>query len=57
MKQFMHILNFEFSGYLKNKVFIGITLVMVLVVTVCSFSAHFHPLEQRGTDSRAAVTG
>ena len=33
MKQFMHILNFEFSGYLKNKVFIGVTLVMVLVVT------------------------
>ena len=33
MKQFMHILNFEFSGYLKNKIFVGITLVMVLAVT------------------------
>lgn len=32
MKQFLNILHFEFSDYLKNKIFVGITLVMVVVV-------------------------
>lgn len=32
MKQFGTILKFELKGYLKNKVFVGITLFLVIVL-------------------------
>lgn len=32
MKQFFSILNFEFSYYLKNKVFVGVTIALMVVV-------------------------
>ena len=33
MRQFSKILKFELMGYLKNKVFVGITLVLLILVT------------------------
>lgn len=37
MKQFRTILNFELKNYLKNKIFVGITLTMVVVIAVVMF--------------------
>lgn len=37
MKQFGKILKFELSGYLKNKIFVGITLFLVIAISVCMF--------------------
>lgn len=37
MKQFGTILNFELKGYLKNKIFIGVTLFLVLLITAVIF--------------------
>lgn len=34
MKQFLNILRFEFFGYLKNKIFTGVTLALVLVIAL-----------------------
>ncbi len=37
MKQFGKILKFELLGYLKNKIFVGITVFLVLAITVVMF--------------------
>lgn len=37
MKQFNKILKFEFSGYLKNKAFVGITVFLVVAIAVTMF--------------------
>ncbi len=37
MKQFWKILRFELDGYLKNKVFVGITVFLVAAIAVCMF--------------------
>ena len=37
MKQFWKILKFELKGYLKNKVFVGITAFLVLAIAVVMF--------------------
>ena len=37
MKQFGTILKFELKGYLKNKVFAGITLFLVIAIAVAMF--------------------
>lgn len=37
MKQFFKILKFELNGYLKNKVFTGITIFMVIAIAVAMF--------------------
>lgn len=37
MKQFKTILAFELKGYLKNKIFVGVTVFMVLVLAVLMF--------------------
>ena len=37
MKQFTKILKFELSGYLKNKVFIGITIFLVAAIAIVTF--------------------
>ena len=34
MKQFLSILRFEYSGYIKNKVFMGITISIVLILAI-----------------------
>lgn len=37
MKQFGKILKFELKGYLKNKIFVGITLFLVVAIAVAMF--------------------
>lgn len=37
MKQFRKILEFELSGYLKNKIFVGITAFLVIAIAICMF--------------------
>ena len=37
MKQFGKILKFELKGYMRNKVFVGITVFLVLAITVVMF--------------------
>lgn len=41
MKQFKTIFAFEFMGYLKNKLFIGLTAILVIVTAVVLFSPRF----------------
>ncbi len=38
MKQFGKILKFEFLGYVKNKIFVGITLFLVVAIAVVMFA-------------------
>ena len=37
MKQFGKILKFELKGYLKNKVFVGITIFLVVAIAIVMF--------------------
>ena len=37
MKQFGKILKFELKGYLKNKVFTGVTIFLVVAIAVAMF--------------------
>ncbi len=37
MKQFKTVFSFEFKGYLKNKVFVGVTLFLVAVIAIVMF--------------------
>lgn len=37
MKQFGKILKFELNGYLKNKIFVGVTIFLVLLIAVVMF--------------------
>ncbi len=37
MKQFGKILKFELNGYLKNKIFLGVTIFLVLLIAVVMF--------------------
>ncbi len=37
MKQFGKILKFELNGYLKNKIFVGVTVFLVLLIAVVMF--------------------
>ena len=37
MKQFGKILKFELKGYLKNKVFVGVTIFLVVAIAVAMF--------------------
>ena len=36
MKQFLTVFRFEFKNYAKNKVFIAITLLAILLPAACS---------------------
>lgn len=47
MKQFKHILEFEFMNYFKNKIFIGTTLAFVLIIGVVLFFPRITDLLQR----------
>ena len=37
MKQFGKILKFELKGYLKNKVFVGVTIFLVAAIAIAMF--------------------
>ena len=51
MKQFWKILRFELDGYLKNKVFVGITVFLVAAIAVCMFIPNIAALA--GSDDAA----
>ncbi len=52
MKQFDKIFRFELGGYLKNKVFVGVTLFLILLVAVVMF---FPRVTQMLRDENGAV--
>ena len=37
MKQFWKIFKFEFGGYLRNKIFVGMTVFFVVAISVAMF--------------------
>lgn len=37
MKQFFTVFKFEFTNFIKNKIFIGLTVVMALIITIVAF--------------------
>ncbi len=37
MKQFLTVFKFEFLNFIKNKIFVGLTVVLALVITVVAF--------------------
>ena len=41
MKQFLTVFKFEFKNFLKNKIFIGLTLVVALIITLVTFFPRF----------------
>ena len=41
MKQFFTVFKFEFLNFLKNKVFIGLTLAVLVIITLVAFSPRF----------------
>lgn len=51
MKQFWKILRFELDGYLKNKVFVGIMVFLVVAIAVCMFIPNIAALA--GSDDAA----
>lgn len=56
MKQFEKILKFELKYYLKNKVFVGITVFLVLLITVVMFFPRIMDIfkSDSGTDNTAS---
>lgn len=44
MKQFGKILKFELNGYLKNKIFVGVTLFLMLAIAVVMFFPNIRDL-------------
>ena len=51
MKQFKTILAFEFKNYLKNKIFVGITLLLVAVIAIVMFLPNIIGAFESDTDS------
>lgn len=52
MKQFRKILCFELQNYLKNKIFVGVTLFLVLLIAVLMF---FPRLTQKADEENGAT--
>lgn len=49
MKQFGKILKFELKGYLKNKVFTGVTIFLVVAIAVAMFIPNIISAFKSGT--------
>lgn len=49
MKQFGKILKFELKNYMKNKVFVGVTVLLVVIIAVVMFMPRI--LNQSGDES------
>ena len=49
MKQFGKILKFELKGYLKNKVFVGVTIFLVVAIAVAMFIPNIISALKSGT--------
>ncbi len=56
MKQFFKILKFEFKGYLKNKIFVGVTLFLAIAIAVCMFIPNFLALFEESEQDDATTT-
>lgn len=41
MKQFFTVFKFEFKNFLKNKIFVGLTIVVALIITLITFFPRF----------------
>ena len=58
MKQFGKILKFELKGYLRNKVFVGITIFLVVAIAVVMFIPNIiSAFASDGGDDTAAMPG
>lgn len=57
MKQFWTVLSFELKSFLKNKVFVGMTLAMVLILAAVMFYPRISEALSRGEDESAAPAG
>ena len=55
MKQFFIVLKHEFTGYLKNKIFVGVTLLLVLALGIFLFFPRVR--EMLGGESRPNAPG
>lgn len=51
MKQFFTIFKFELSGYLKNKIFTGLTVILILVMAAVLFFPRFSQSKTPDADS------
>ena len=52
MKQFQKIFKFEFGGYLRNKIFVGVTLFLMIVIAIAMFIPNIlaaFPTEENGS--------
>ncbi len=57
MKQFGKILSFELKYYLKNKIFVGVTLFLVLLIAVVMFLPRFTSSADTPTDGVMIQSG
>lgn len=53
MKQFGKILKFELKSFFKNKIFVGITVFLVLLIAAVMFFPRISPIFKDDTDSSA----
>lgn len=51
MNQFFIILKFELQHYFKNKIFVGITIFLVLAIGIVMFFPRISGLFERGSES------
>lgn len=56
MKQFLKILKFELKGYLKNKIFVGVTLFLAIAIAVCMFIPNILSLFEKDEQVEQPVT-
>ena len=56
MKQFGKILKFELKGYLRNKVFVGITIFLVVAIAIVMFIPNIIAAFQSGDEGDATPT-
>lgn len=54
MKQFFTVFKFELSGYLKNKIFVGLTIFLIAVMGAVLFFPRFHSEKNLDADSFTA---
>ena len=57
MKQFGKILKFELKGYLRNKVFVGITIFLVVAIAIVMFIPNIISAVSAGGDDGAGGAG
>lgn len=55
MKQFLKIFSFEFKSYLKNKVFVGVTVFLVVLTAVVLFFPRVTSLRKPADTDRKSV--